>query len=93
MQTLALFSAFHQRFDDPSTGQTFFNVMEFGMDFQNPPPNGRLADRGDSGALVISRSAGSAGLTIGLLFAVSLDFQRFLVVPFERIANFLQVDL
>jgi hypothetical protein len=92
-QTLALFSTFHQRFDDPTTAQTFFNVMEFGLDPQNPPPNGRVADRGDSGALVISRSAGSTGLIVGLLFAVSMDFTRFLVVPFERIASFLQVDL
>lgn len=80
--TEGVLSAYHAHFAD-GTGRTFNAILEFTC----VSPDGMIADHGDSGAMVVSRSRASDGAAVGLLFAVSHDHRRGFVVPFERLAR------
>jgi hypothetical protein len=68
------------------TGGVARDVLEFKGDGPGP-----IAQKGDSGALVVSRSAGSAGAVVGILFAVQDPPEepggRAYVFPLERLQN------
>lgn len=88
--TEAAFSTFHEKYSDPLLGD-LFNVIEF----VGPPDGVDIASRGDSGAAAVSRSQGSSGKLLGVLFATAKDdqAQRILVVPFESIQAAFGVDV
>jgi hypothetical protein len=88
--TIGLFSAFHQNFTDPSLG-ALLNVLEFVVDPRSP--SSVFADLGDSGAAIVSRSPGSFGAVVGILFARSPDKTRALVIPFEFIQRRAAIDV
>lgn len=88
--TTGLFSAFYPNFSDPQLG-SFLNVLEFVA--APDSPTGTLCDSGDSGSAIVSRSPGSPGAVIGILFASSIDGMRGLVVPFEYVQRKFGIDV
>jgi hypothetical protein len=88
--TAGLFVTFHPSFVDPSLG-TLLKVLEFVVDPQGA--SRVFGDRGDSGSVVVSRSPGSFGAVVGILFAISPDKTRGLVVPFEFIQQRAGIDV
>jgi hypothetical protein len=85
------FSAFHKSHTNELTSEVYRNILEFKISADNP--HACIADKGDSGSVVISRSGQNQGSMVGLLFAVSLDRERAFVIPFERLAKFFKVSL
>ena len=81
--TLGDFSAFHARLIDEVASDGYNNVLEFLV--SDSEPTAVLAERGDSGAVLVSRASSSAGRIAGLLFAVSTDGRRAFAIPFDRL--------
>ncbi len=79
--TEAVFSSFHQQLT--IGGNTYNNVLEF----SSSPSGNAIGDLGDSGSIVVSRTSGTEGAAVGLLFAVAgVNDVRGLVMPFDRLA-------
>jgi hypothetical protein len=85
------YSSFHDSLSNDSTGEVFHNILEFKK--SDDSPSGKIADKGDSGSIAISRDGENEGRIVGLLFAKSDDGQRAYVIPFERIARYFNIDV
>lgn len=65
--------------DIPVGGMNCSQVLEI------TNPGGAMGQKGDSGALVVSRSGSTAGAVIGILFGISADGASIYVFPLARI--------
>lgn len=83
--TLGEFSVVHPHLVDDKTATDYHNVIEFLV--SDAEPAGVLGERGDSGAVLVSRAPARAGMIAGLLFAVSPDGRRGFAVPFDRLMD------